>query len=172
MKTVLLILAAFFGAINGPLRAQGTPPAYDGNFLLDECSAYIRVADSPSLTKTSALDKAKFMWCEGYLRATLEYSVEQKMRLAVLGAAGLRFSGPDKVQENALKVLDPVCSPENISILQMARVILKWLQNHPERLHEAESLLVRDALESAFPCTSRDPLLFKERRGSGDQKPQ
>jgi hypothetical protein len=73
----------------------------------------------------------------------------------MLTISGLRFSGPDKVREGAVRFLDPACVPDEVSILQMARVVAKWLRDHPERLHEQEGILVREALESGFPVNQQ-----------------
>jgi hypothetical protein len=46
-----------------------------------------------------------------------------------------------------------ICLPrQGISTDQATRIIVKWLQEHPERLHETPRILVFDALRSAFPC--------------------
>jgi hypothetical protein len=47
--------------------------------------------------------------------------------------------------------LPTVCAA-NVTIGQLIRVVVKYLQNHPEKLNLEDVLLVRSALESAFPC--------------------
>lgn len=44
------------------------------------------------------------------------------------------------------------CFPHNSTPGQYARVVIKFLNEHPERLHERASFLVVDALIEAFPC--------------------
>ena len=44
------------------------------------------------------------------------------------------------------------CIPDEASIGQLARVLVKWLREHPERLHELKSFLVIEALRDNFPC--------------------
>jgi len=44
------------------------------------------------------------------------------------------------------------CAPRNAEVGQMARVILKWLADHPEDLHYDASSLVITALINAWPC--------------------
>ena len=39
---------------------------------------------------------------------------------------------------------------------QAIRIFVKFLQEHPERLHEPESWLMMSALEEAFPCENLD----------------
>lgn len=42
--------------------------------------------------------------------------------------------------------------PEGVTIGQLEKVVAKWLNNHPEKLHFGASGLVADALKTAFPC--------------------
>jgi hypothetical protein len=46
-----------------------------------------------------------------------------------------------------------ICFPEEgFSIGQVRRVVLTWLDDHPEKLHLYAAEAVRTALEKAFPC--------------------
>jgi Rap1a immunity proteins len=38
---------------------------------------------------------------------------------------------------------------------QMRAVVVKYLENHPERLHEDIHLLAQQALQTAWPCKSK-----------------
>jgi hypothetical protein len=42
--------------------------------------------------------------------------------------------------------------PAGISNDQAMRVVIKWLEAHPEELHESSRMLVLLALRDAFPC--------------------
>lgn len=48
--------------------------------------------------------------------------------------------------------LNKTCLPPSSTLEQFIRVVYKYLQDHPERLHERRFFLVRDALKEAFPC--------------------
>ncbi|KPJ79011.1 MAG: hypothetical protein AMJ54_00695 [Deltaproteobacteria bacterium SG8_13] len=53
-------------------------------------------------------------------------------------------------RDPSLKVF---CMPEQgVSSAQARILIVKWLKEHPERLHEQARLLVFHALAEAFPC--------------------
>jgi len=43
-------------------KPQHTPVREDGNKLLDECSALLRLADSPDPSKAPDTEQLKFMW--------------------------------------------------------------------------------------------------------------
>jgi hypothetical protein len=45
-----------------------------------------------------------------------------------------------------------VCRKEEVTNGQELRVVLKYLQDHPEELHLRNSALVEKALVKAFPC--------------------
>jgi len=45
-----------------------------------------------------------------------------------------------------------VCQPQGSTYGQYHRVVLKYLQDHPEELHLRNSELVEKALAKAFPC--------------------
>jgi hypothetical protein len=43
-------------------------------------------------------------------------------------------------------------SPKGVTREQLKRVVTKWLNKHPEKLHFVAASLVAAALEDAFPC--------------------
>jgi len=44
------------------------------------------------------------------------------------------------------------CMPDNICIEQLRLAVIKYLREHPERLHLSFSQLLAEALRQAFPC--------------------
>lgn len=53
---------------------------------------------------------------------------------------------------NALGAFGIVCSPAEVKLSQVVLVVLKYLQDHPEQLHETQYRLVRKALVQVWPC--------------------
>ncbi len=45
-----------------------------------------------------------------------------------------------------------ICIPSEASLGELALVVSKYLNQHPERLHNPPQYLVIDALHAAFPC--------------------
>jgi hypothetical protein len=43
--------------------------------------------------------------------------------------------------------------PDKAEYGQLVKIVRKWLDNHPEKLHLAASSLVAAALKDAFPCS-------------------
>ncbi len=46
----------------------------------------------------------------------------------------------------------PYCSPPGVQIAQMAKVVRKYLEDNPAKLHLPGGIEVMSALEQAFPC--------------------
>jgi hypothetical protein len=44
------------------------------------------------------------------------------------------------------------CVPDEATAGQLAKVVVKFLNDHPERLHEDAFGLIHDAFKAAFPC--------------------
>jgi hypothetical protein len=45
-----------------------------------------------------------------------------------------------------------ICLPQGVTQDQLAEVVAKYLEDHPERLHLGAPVLIADALQPAFPC--------------------
>jgi Rap1a immunity proteins len=51
---------------------------------------------------------------------------------------------------------DSLCA-SNITLEQARLVVLKFLRDNPEKLNQSDVLLVKEALEKAFPCRKTKP---------------
>jgi hypothetical protein len=47
------------------------------------------------------------------------------------------------------------CLPDEATNSQVVQVVLKFLNDHPERLHEPANTLILEALHNAFPCKAK-----------------
>lgn len=50
-----------------------------------------------------------------------------------------------------------ICSPQEVTIGQIAAVALKYMRNHPESLHLLGSVIVGSELSSVWPCKTPPP---------------
>jgi hypothetical protein len=50
-----------------------------------------------------------------------------------------------------------LCVPDGASLGQLALIVSKYLDQHPEMLHNPPQYLVIDALRTAFPCGPAPP---------------
>lgn len=100
--------------------------ARTGSELLSDCTAGLRTLAGES-RQSSARAGACFAYLDGYVNA-----------MAVA-----------RVMSNQV----PVCMPNGVTIEQVARVVVKYLTDHPETLHFEAGALTGHALKSAFPCS-------------------
>ncbi len=99
----------------------------------------------------------RFNWCAGYLQAVQDIQVQNEVSLAVIAMTGVKLAGPDKATQYAFDTLRGACIPDNAPLIQLARVLVKWLRDHPERLHEPKVILTTAALRDAFLCQQPSP---------------
>ena len=127
MALLELITVATF-VMAGPIGHPVTGP--DGSELLRACTATVRQADGATL---NAEDAARSVWCVGYVGGFLD------------GLAVMNWRGG----------ASPVCLPQNgIENEQAVRIVVKYLRNHPEQLHESGRIAVVVAIGEAFKCSA------------------
>lgn len=138
--------------------AQSAPQfPSDGNGLLDHCSVVVSALDSPAPIANQsearfAESMSKFSWCVGYLQGIRSVLVHEDVSLALAGATGIKLTGPDRAKTWFMESTRVACLPDKAPVAQLARVVVKWLRDHPERLHEGSGILVLEALKDSFPC--------------------
>jgi len=162
MKTFALFL--FFACIPTSAYAQqkGNLPR-DGNGLLDACSVMVDAADNPSYLTSLSGDRftekmGQFQWCAGYLEGIRDLLVQIHVNLMMMPLTKVTLEGPDKAKAYWLDNLNVACVPDDkVPVLQLSRVVIKWLREHPERLHELKGILTIAALRDAFPCQQASP---------------
>src|SRR5690348_7205971 len=110
MKSLLLVLllSAAYGA------GQTTPGRTDGKWLLRNCNALLRVADNEPAASGS--------WCLGYLAGFID-------GLDI----GAIVTSKDYSEYKPFHSTQ-LCFPAGNTIEQNARVLVHWLNEHPERL--------------------------------------
>ena len=130
MKTVLSLLLLVVTVFSLP--SWSFAQDRDGNKLLADCEASIAIIDD----RAQSLGTAKLHGsgrCLGFLqglkRASDYYEFTKR--------GGL------------------FCAPDSVTYGQQIRIVVKYLQNHPERLHEDEFILAATALRAAFPCPNK-----------------
>ena len=47
------------------------------------------------------------------------------------------------------------CIPNKVTRGQTSQIVIKYLREHPERLHEQAVWLAAKALDTAFPCAKK-----------------
>jgi len=162
MKIFELFL--FFACVLTAASAQqkGNLPR-DGNGLLDACTVMVNAADNPSYMTSLSSDRftekmGQFDWCAGYLEGIQDVLIQVHVNLMMMPMTKVTLEGPDKAKAYWLDSLNVACVPdEKIPVLQLGRVVIKWLREDPERLHEFKGILTIEAMRDAFPCQHASP---------------
>ena len=97
----------------------------DGNSILKDCNAVISSIDSGKDNIYSGLHCLGLM--QGIISLNMHYQIKNKDELLF-------------------------CSPDSITPLQTARIVSKFLNDHPEKLHEFGPYLAIEALIKVYPC--------------------
>jgi hypothetical protein len=118
----------------GLLSMPGWCIADDGKKLLADCEAGINIADenvkSPDTSKSYGGGR-----CLGFLQGVIEMH---------------EFYRVDRPKGDSL-----FCPPDDATYVQYARIVVKYLRDHPEELHKDDFVLAVKALVVAFPCTNK-----------------
>ncbi len=106
----------------------------DGNRLLRQCEP----GTSEDRSRLSSDQVGDFVFCTGYLA----------------GAMDANNTLLNSLQAQKGSQLRPMyCLPKDgIEVGQAVRVTVKWLKNHPEKLHLQGDILIWQSLMDAFPC--------------------
>ena len=105
---------------------EASPAKLDGSTLLRSCTTAV-AQDGKANVQLSSDESFGFGLCLGLLRGIVEMS----------GAMNL------------------VCTPDEFDYTQMARIVVKRLEDHPETLHSSASALAYTAIQEAFPCGTK-----------------
>jgi hypothetical protein len=106
----------------------------NGNKLLADCGAALAIVDGGE----QSLDTSRLIGaglCLGFMQ-------------------GIGLMN-DFYQISALKGAALFCRPNGVNNGQTARIVVKYLRDHPEELHKDELSLTLTALRAAFPCANR-----------------
>ncbi|WP_257288031.1 Rap1a/Tai family immunity protein [Endozoicomonas sp. SESOKO2] len=110
--------------------------AYDGNELLQDCGSFIREADT-SYKNAEIEELVNSGRCDVFLNTIVNMNAIAQSR----NIRSFMF-----------------CPPDSLTAVQAARIIVKYLKDHPGKLHLNASVLAVDALgePEAFICTLID----------------
>ncbi len=121
---VLLLMAA-------PAAAARDRDVWDGNVLLEWCREAIQINDEGRRGSPDAIFHAG--WCSGRVDGMLDMHAE--------------YTGRSLLRSPVF------CLPETgIRVPQGVRIVVRYLETHPERLHLEQRQLIIEAFSAAFPC--------------------
>jgi len=125
---ILALILIFYPAFaNGEVKNGG-----DGNELLIYCGAAIELAEKiDDRIDAIILDAYKGGFCHGIIRGVWDMH---------------------DIYAEGLKSQKFFCVPKEVTLGQLARVVVKFLKDNPAILHENRTALIIMALKNAYPC--------------------
>ncbi len=127
-------------------NAQGDPLG-TGNTLLPICKNAVRFYEDASGMSQSV------MWntavCGAYIRGAVEGAA------TVTAVAAYKLYGKKAetwTSDEYSKRLGVYCMPKEVVPTQAIKVVVRYLEAHPDKLHESSSFLVFWTLKDALPC--------------------
>lgn len=107
----------------------------DGNALLKQCTPAAKLLDGVHVDNSEIPDA---MFCIGYIRATLDVYAT--------------WEGTDTALGRKQSVWPCLPFTKSIQTGQGVLIVVKYLKEHPEKLHLDNAALAAEALREAFPC--------------------
>lgn len=107
----------------------------DGNELLSKCKPFFNdIGGSPQTDLTNA-ERLDLGYCAGYIAGVLDID-----------------SSWEAVEGKSSKATHYCFPPEGIPNGQVLRILKRWLDKYPEKLHWRADIIIHTALMEAFPC--------------------
>jgi hypothetical protein len=131
---VLLLLAAR----NVAAQDKSSDIAKSGNRYLEVCS--IEEKDRHKLTEDEMTDAFSCGFFMLGLREGMDYALLLN-----------KFVKPSASSKGTIEDFG-ICMPDTVELLQLERMTLKYIREHPEQAHFPTAQLVVLAQKSAFPC--------------------
>jgi hypothetical protein len=135
MKRCFLVALVVLGVFSlaTPMVGQDDVYLHGGNAeaLINSCAGVDRM--DPRARTAPLKDAQNLSYCFGYIGGVID-------------------------MHNALNALLPnpkdytYCVPDSASITQLAKVVVKYGNDHPEEIHQAALLVLSNAFIRGFPC--------------------
>lgn len=129
MKALLLALL-----LTVPLSAVASTAQIDGNQLMAKCKFFFADVTGGAPDTLTNMERIDMGYCAGYVSGVTDLEAMWK------GAEGKTTKATH------------YCMPTDATNGQMLLILKKWMENHPEKLHERADLIIHWALLEAFPC--------------------
>ena len=109
------------------LPAYGYPD-WTGNKLITYCTQGVKFLNDEDLSDVGAMQASA---CMGYVTALFQ---------------------KNNFDTDVYQLRQDYCIPDHVTRAQTLRVILKYLNDHPEELHAPAYVVARNSLVVSFPC--------------------
>jgi hypothetical protein len=131
----MLVPLLLFAALAAPSQSRDTYPATlfgpDANKLVEDCRHVAQSLAPSGVAPSTALGAEA---CLSFIAGVVD------------GAQWAARGGDRR--------LFPICFPSGVSAGQLAKIVVKYGDDHPEKLNIASAAFVIFALQQAFPCSA------------------
>jgi hypothetical protein len=136
MRTLLLCAVVLLVLPALPACARNLS-SVDGNVLLTKCHPALQMAEvTPKLSQD---EWAAALYCLGFVQGAMDAdAVWQTAQTKALGA-------------KAHSILF-YCAPQDASWPQIIRILVKWLEDNPDKLNLPGYDVINFAMSKAYPC--------------------
>lgn len=150
----------FLGALTYSLQIMAEPPTTpatnlkstqdssgyypDGRDLLQRCLENVKKMEGKTFNPE---DRS---WCLGFMQGYESLHLTLTIALASKQLHNRKVSD-DKMTE-VMNEQQLFCPPESVTLGQMVRTVVKFLQDNPNDLHKPAGVLTTEALIKEFPC--------------------
>ncbi len=131
-KILIFLLLAVVIATSSPALAGEIK---DGHSLLGRCKSVFKIGGQGAVLDRSETNN--LMYCVGYFG----------------GYTGMYYN---TVMLDNFKT-PPHCLPQGVNWKPLARIVVDFLEKHPELLHQPQEVLTTMALSEKFSCSSKAP---------------
>lgn len=126
-RQLFLLLCIMVLSVSSALAESDRP---SGHNLLQDCTVFLNIVEDGSADRN---DLGSAYRCASYIRGIADMN-----------------SAYAAVHADAIEPF--FCAPQNVSTGQMVRVVVKYLNENPDSLHNDKFLETWRALSQAFPC--------------------
>lgn len=134
-KPVFVILSVLALVLSTPSQVRipknSSVSTMDGRQLLEACTAGVRAVEG---IKVQSDDFANMTKCMYYIRGFADGFF----------AAAIRGN---------LSNASQFCVPPQVTNEELMRVVKKWIEDNPTKLHWSAAIVVLSALDEGFPCS-------------------
>lgn len=147
---LLAILLAFMAT--GVASAE---TALDGEALLKICGNAVRALEGETAEKEAGSD---LPYCLGFVTAVRQTIEEEARRGEKFQEDGVECrwhyetGWTDDVQSVMRELFRPVCYPGSLSPERIARMVVAFIERHPEEKRLPAAAIVAAAIREPFPC--------------------
>ena len=125
-KLPVLILLVTLLAVS-PTKSFGE--MYNGSMLLDDCKQFLNYMNSK---EDSSVVMSSTGYCLGYLQGHIDFQQH------------LERNAPSEIKH---------CFPSFITLSQLAKITVKYLEENPNKLNKPAMPIILKAFEESFPCS-------------------